>query len=43
MLDLIFADFTDLKSVPADSGVVAPDIYHPPMSIDVILPHDNKN
>jgi hypothetical protein len=43
MLDLIFANITDLKSVPADSGLVAPDIYHTPLSIDVFLPHDNNN
>jgi hypothetical protein len=33
MLDLVFANFTDLKSVPADSGLVAPDKYHPPLNI----------
>jgi hypothetical protein len=43
MLDLNFAIFTDLMSVPADSGLVAPDKYHPPLSINVIFPHDNNN
>jgi hypothetical protein len=38
MLDLVFANFTDLKSVPAHSGLVTPDTYHPPLSIDVFLP-----
>jgi hypothetical protein len=35
--------FTDLKSVPADSGLLTPDTYHPPLSIDVFLPHVNNN
>jgi hypothetical protein len=43
MLDLVFANFTDLKSVPADSGLVTPDTYHPPLSIDVFLPHVDDN
>jgi hypothetical protein len=43
MLDLAFANFTDLKSVPADSGLVTPDTYHPPLSIDVFFPHVNNN
>jgi hypothetical protein len=43
MLDLVFANFTDPKSVPADSGLVTLDIYHPPLSIDVFLPHINNN
>jgi hypothetical protein len=43
MLDLDFANFTDLKSVPVDSGLVTPDTYHPPLSIDVFLPHVNNN
>ncbi|PNF21153.1 hypothetical protein B7P43_G05118, partial [Cryptotermes secundus] len=43
MLDLVFANFTDLKSVPADSGLVATDIYHPPLNIDVLLPNVNSN
>jgi hypothetical protein len=43
MLDLVFANFTDLKSVPADSGLVAPDKYHPPLNIDVSLPNVNNN
>jgi hypothetical protein len=38
MLDLVFANFTDLKSVPAHSGLVTPDTYHPPLSIDVFCP-----
>jgi hypothetical protein len=43
MLDLVFANFTDLKLVPADSGLVTPDTYHPPLCIDVLLPHINNN
>jgi hypothetical protein len=42
MLDLVFANFTDVKLVPADSGLVTPDTYHPPFSIDVLLPHVNN-
>jgi hypothetical protein len=43
MLDLIFANFTDIKSVPTHSGLVTPDTYHPPLSIDVFLTHVNNN
>jgi hypothetical protein len=43
MLDLVFANFSDLKLVPADSGLVTPDIYHPPFSMDVLLPRVNNN
>jgi hypothetical protein len=43
MLDPVFANFTDLKSVPADSGFATPNIYHPPLSIDVFLPQVNTN
>jgi hypothetical protein len=43
MLDLDFATFTDLKSVPGESGLVMPDTYRPPLSIDVFLPHVNNN
>jgi hypothetical protein len=43
MLDLDFANFTDLKSVPADSGLVTPDTYHFPLSTDVFLPYLNNN
>jgi hypothetical protein len=43
MLDLVFANCTDLKSVPADSGLVVPDTYHPPLNIDVFLPNVNNN
>jgi hypothetical protein len=42
MIDLIFAHFTDIKSVPTHSGLVTPDTY-PPLSIDVFLPHVNNN
>jgi hypothetical protein len=41
--DLVFANFTDLKSVPAASGLVTPNTYHPPLSIDVHLPHVTNN
>jgi hypothetical protein len=43
LLDLVFANFSDLKLVPVDSGLVTPDTYHPPLSIDVLLPHVNNN
>jgi hypothetical protein len=43
MLDLVFANFSDLKLVPVDSGLVTHDTYHPPFSIDVLLPHINSN
>jgi hypothetical protein len=45
ILELLSANFTDLKSVPYDSGLVTPDIhvYHPPLSIDVFLLHINNN
>jgi hypothetical protein len=43
LLDLVFANFTDLKSVPAESVLVKPDICHPPSSIDVYLPYVNNN
>jgi hypothetical protein len=36
-LKLIFANFTDLKSLPADSGFVKPDNYHSPMRVRVIF------
>jgi hypothetical protein len=42
MLDLVFENMSDLKLVPADSGLVTPDTYHPPFSIDVLLPHVNN-
>jgi hypothetical protein len=42
MPDLVFANFTDLRSVPAGSGLVTPDTYHPPLSIDVLLPQVNN-
>jgi hypothetical protein len=29
--------------VPANSGLVTPDTYHPPFSIEVLLPHINNN
>ncbi|PNF41595.1 hypothetical protein B7P43_G11563 [Cryptotermes secundus] len=43
MFDPVFANFTQLKYVAADSGLVAPDIYHPPLNIDVLLPNVNSN
>jgi hypothetical protein len=43
MLDLVFANFTDLKSLLADSGLVKPDTYHPPLNINFLLPHVNIN
>jgi hypothetical protein len=38
ILDLAFANFTDLKSTPTDSGFVTADTNLPPLSIDVFLP-----
>jgi hypothetical protein len=43
LLDLVFVNFSDPKLVPADSGLVTRDTYHPPFSIDVLLPHINNN
>jgi hypothetical protein len=43
LLDLVFANFTDLKPVPADFGLVKPDSYHPPLSTDIFLPHITNN
>jgi hypothetical protein len=43
LLDIVFTNFTDLKSVPPDSGLVTPDTYHPSLNIDVLLPHVNNN
>jgi hypothetical protein len=37
-LDLLFANFSNLKLVPADSGLVMPVTYHPPFSIG-LQPH----
>jgi hypothetical protein len=42
MLDVVFANFADLKFVLADSGLVTPGTYHPPLSIDVFWPHVNN-
>jgi hypothetical protein len=43
MLDIVFVNFTDLKSVPGDSGLVTPYTYHPTLSINIFLPHVNNN
>jgi hypothetical protein len=32
-----------VKPVPADSGLVKPDSHHPPLSIDIYLPHSTNN
>jgi hypothetical protein len=32
-----------IESVPADSGLVKPDTYHPPLSTNVCLPHASYN
>jgi hypothetical protein len=42
LLGLVFANFTDLKSLPANFGLVKPDSYHPPLNIHVSLPYVNK-
>jgi hypothetical protein len=43
MLDLVFANFAAIQAVPATSGLVTPDAYHPPLLIDVILPYKKNN
>jgi hypothetical protein len=43
LLDPFFVNFTDLKSVPADSGLVVPDTYRPPLNTGAFLPHVNYN
>jgi hypothetical protein len=35
LLNLVFADFADLWTVSLDSGLVIPDTYYLPLSIDV--------
>jgi hypothetical protein len=42
MLDLVFANFTDLKSLRTDSGLITPDTYYPSLSIDRYLLHVNN-
>jgi hypothetical protein len=39
----VFANFTDLKSVPADSGFVKYDTCHSPLGSDVYFPHVNNH
>jgi hypothetical protein len=43
LLHLVVANFTDLKSVTADSGFAKPDTYHLPLSTDVYLSHVNNH
>jgi hypothetical protein len=43
MLHPHFANFTDLKSVPADPGLVTSDSHHLPLSIYLFLCHFNNN
>jgi hypothetical protein len=43
LLDLVFDNFSDLKPDPADSGLVKPDSYHPPLNIYIYLPHITNN
>jgi hypothetical protein len=38
LLDLVFTNFSDLRITSADSGIVKPDAYHPPLIIDILLP-----
>jgi hypothetical protein len=42
-VDLIFANFADMKSFDTHTGMVTPDTYHLPLSIDVFLPRVNNN
>jgi hypothetical protein len=42
-LDLVFANFSDLKLVPAHSVLFTPVTYNPPFIVDVLLPHVNNN
>jgi hypothetical protein len=43
ILEVVFANFTDLKFVPANSGLVMSDTYHRSLSIDIFLPPINTN
>jgi hypothetical protein len=43
LLDLVFANFPDLMPIPADSGLVKPDVYHPPLIILIHFQHLPKN
>jgi hypothetical protein len=43
LLEIVSANFTDLKSVPAISGLVKPDTYQPPLSVDVYLSQVKNN
>jgi hypothetical protein len=43
MLHIVFANFTDLKSVHTDTGLVMSDSHHPPLSTDVLLSHVKNN
>ncbi|PNF31813.1 hypothetical protein B7P43_G09329, partial [Cryptotermes secundus] len=43
LLDLVFSNLTDLKPGPSYSDLVKPDPYHPPLIIDVHLPHITYN
>jgi hypothetical protein len=35
---LVFTNFSDLRITFADSGIVKPDAYHPPLIIDILFP-----
>jgi hypothetical protein len=39
LLDLVFANFSDLASAPADFGLIKPNAYHPPLIICTYLQH----
>jgi hypothetical protein len=43
LLDLAFANFPDLMPIPTDSGLVKPDVYHPPLIIHTYFQHFPKN
>jgi hypothetical protein len=44
MLDLVFSNITDLHINFSDIGIVKPDVYHPPLSIEMplLLKHVSK-
>jgi hypothetical protein len=39
LLDLVFANFSDLAYAPADFGLIKPDAYHPPLILRTYLQH----
>jgi hypothetical protein len=39
LLDLVFNNFLDLTSAPADFGLIKPETYHPPLILRTYLQH----